>query len=125
MTLHYYLRNILIGVLCLVAIGYKLLNSPDDLKHQLMLSHAIISSLLFPFSKLTVETMALKFTTKDFWHRGLFKEDIGKNGLYAIFWVFCFYFAIPLSIVFLLIVKKTTRQSWSVFAMPVKYLTVN
>jgi len=68
-----------------------------------MLIHAIISCILFPLSKLTIEVIALKFTKEEFWHKGFFKDDIGKNGLRAIFWVFCFAFAIPIGIISLFI----------------------
>lgn len=44
--------------------------------------------------------IALKITKEEFWYRGIFKETVGKNGLYVIYYAFCFVFAIPFSLLF-------------------------
>lgn len=55
-----------------------------------------LSLLLFPFSRFCIEKIALLFSTKKFWTTGFFQETVGKNGLWAIFYMFCFAAAIPL-----------------------------
>lgn len=89
---------------------YDWISNPHTDQQFLMQAFSIISGLLFPLSKLTIEKTALKFTDESFWNKGFFKEDIGKNGLRAIFWLFCFIFAMPISILYIFIYKGSAQQ---------------
>lgn len=62
----------------------------------------IISTLLYPFSKKLIERIALLYTTKEFWCKGIFTETAGKSGLYAMYYFFCFIFSIPFGISYLI-----------------------
>lgn len=109
MTIKYYLRNILWGLIPVLIMIYDWISKPHTDKQIFMLIFSMINGPLFPISKFTIETIALKLTNESFWERGFFREDIGKNGLRAIFWLFCFVFAIPISIISLFITKKSAK----------------
>jgi len=106
MRVKYYMINLLFGVVGVLALGTGWYENPGDPKNQLWMIYTVVSWLAFPFAKFAVESIALKFTEEGFWHRGFFKDDIGKNGLVAIYWVFCFFFAIPLSLISIPFLKK-------------------
>lgn len=111
MTWSYYFKNIGWAIFFLALVIYDCNKNPENNKMQLLLAVSIPSSLLYPFCKIGVETLALKFTKKEFWHRGLFKDTSGKSGLYALYYLFCFIFAIPIGIsfiIYLLAFKKVT-----------------
>ncbi|HBN9951459.1 TPA: hypothetical protein L3962_000934 [Pseudomonas aeruginosa] len=59
------------------------------------------STILFPFSVKLVEDFALKYTEREFWVTGFFSETPAKTGLYAVFYLSCYLFSIPLGMVFL------------------------
>ncbi|WP_019105605.1 colicin E1 family microcin immunity protein [Pantoea ananatis] len=107
MSVVYYFKNLIFGVFCLFVVGWNWYLHPESEKLQVLFALAMISCLLYPVAKKTTECIALKFTNRSFWHKGLLKDDIGKNGLYAIYWVFCFVFAIPLSLMSPFILRKT------------------
>ncbi|MFC3395741.1 colicin E1 family microcin immunity protein [Brenneria rubrifaciens] len=103
------MKNFFIGIGMVAIFGfvcYKQGLDPDLLCHVTILS--TLSALLFPFGINVIEKAALRFTSREFWRRGLFIETIGKNGLYVIYYGFCFFLAIPLSVIyfFCLITKK-------------------
>jgi len=102
----YYLINLLIGVIGVFAFGEGWYKNPDNPKNQLWLVFSVVSWLAFPFARFAVETIALKFTDEGFWHRGFFKDSVGKNGLVAIYWAFCFLLAIPLFLLSIPFLKK-------------------
>lgn len=106
MKLKYYFINLLIGLIGVLALGKGWYENPADPINQRWMVFAILSWLAFPFARFAVESIALKLTDDSFWHRGFFKDDIGKNGLVAIYWVFCFFFAIPLSLVSIPFLRK-------------------
>lgn len=106
MKLKYYFVNLLIGLIGVLAIVQGCYENPYDPVNQLWMGFAFLSWLAFPFARFAVENVALKFTEENFWHRGFFKDDIGKNGLVALYWVFCFFFAIPLPLGAIPFLKK-------------------
>lgn len=106
MTVRYYLTNILIGLIGVIVLGYGWYEDPHNHNELLWLVFAVVSWLAFPFARFAIESIALRFTTKDFWHSGFFKDDIGKNGIVAIYWVFCFFLAIPLFFLSIPFLKK-------------------
>lgn len=59
-----------------------------------------MSSLMFPFAKKMVESFFLLFTTRKFWTTGFFANDVGKYGLYALYYAAIQIAAIPLGILY-------------------------
>lgn len=104
----YYINNVGWGVFFLCVFLWQ---SNIWLESNITLAWVILttSTLLYPFSKRLIERIALLCTTKKFWHKGFFSEDIGKNGLYAIYYTFCFIFSIPLGTLYIILlsVKKS------------------
>ncbi|WP_423890100.1 colicin E1 family microcin immunity protein [Edwardsiella tarda] len=98
MNLRYYIRNICWGLFIALISLYQWTQNPIDTTNQYMLVFSIASAPLLPFSKKAIECFALKFTKESFWHKGFFSEDIGKNGLYAIYYLACFILAIPIGL---------------------------
>ncbi len=66
MTWSYYLKNIGWAIFFLVLVIYDWNKNPENDKMQLLLAVSIPSSLLYPFCKIGVETLALRFTRKEF-----------------------------------------------------------
>lgn len=106
MTKSLYFKNIIIGVIIFLIISIVFMKDHDSLRLKLFWVFSLVNTFFFPIAKMSVEKIALKFTTKDFWHRGILADDIGKNGIYAIYWLFCFIFAIPLSIISIFLKTK-------------------
>ncbi|WP_312836988.1 colicin E1 family microcin immunity protein [Pantoea sp.] len=106
MTIKYYLINVLTGFICFIALAQGWYENPHDPQQQLWMLFAAVSCLAFPFAKFAVESVALRFTSEAFWLRGFFAEDIGKNGIIAIYWAFCFFFAVPLFFVSIYFLRK-------------------
>ncbi|WP_425270682.1 colicin E1 family microcin immunity protein [Pantoea wallisii] len=63
---------------------------------------SIFNTFLYPFSKEMVETIALKYTTREYWHRGIWYDTPAKNPVYATYYIFCYLIAIPASAVYFL-----------------------
>lgn len=108
MNKKYYIKNILWGVTLLVM---DAIISLDDIKSGNNLTfHAylFISALLCPFSKFLIESVALKYTEREFWNRGLFIDTPAKMGLIALYEFIIIIIAIPLFIIYLIltIVRK-------------------
>ncbi|CAI1546938.1 Colicin E1 (microcin) immunity protein [Serratia quinivorans] len=109
MTKAFYLKYLVYGSLwgCLAAyIYYSGFNHGHSIGMYLMFG---LSAVLFPLAKCLIETLALKYTTREFWTRGLLVETPAKNGLYAMYHMVCFIFSIPLGIVYLLINKNALQ----------------
>ncbi|MEW7000031.1 hypothetical protein M5585_02410 [Serratia ureilytica] len=62
---------------------------------------SILSFYCIPVLK-GIETFALRFTSEEFWHRGLFADTIGKNGVLILYYAFCYVMAVPLGALYLL-----------------------
>lgn len=109
MTARYYFKKLATAFICLVAVYLEWEKSPQSLKMQYLLLYSIFSCPLYPYTLYALEKIALKFTTKQFWHTGFFNDDVGKNGIVAIYCVFCFIFSIPLLIILLPFFIKKVR----------------
>lgn len=109
MTAQYYLKNFIIGLIIFSAVIYKWHDNPQEKILQYLAIYALLSCILFPFAKFYTELLASKMTDKEFWHKGLLKNDIGKNGLHAIYWLFCFVFALPIIIVVYFLIFNKAR----------------
>lgn len=101
MTWGYYLKNIGWALFFLALLIYDWNKDPEEKKMQALLIMSVPSSILYPFCKIGIETLVLRFTTKEFWHRGFFKDTSGKSGLYALYYLFCFVFAIPIGLLYI------------------------
>lgn len=102
MTFKYYFINIGWGVFFALISFYFWYEKPDEANNLEILIVSIISLLFYPLSKKLIEDIALKFSTREFWNQGFFMETCGKSGAYAMYYLFCFVFAIPLGIVFII-----------------------
>lgn len=100
MSRKYYIRNLLLGALLAAIFFYVFSDRADWLMAVGMFS--VASALLFPFSRLLLETTALKFTHRDFWLRGIFVDTALKSGLYALYYLFGFVFAILFALIYAL-----------------------
>lgn len=112
MTFKYYLKNIVLGLIPVVVALQGWLTDHSD-KSLLILLVSMLSCLLLPFSRKMTEIICLKFTSKEFWNRDFFTSSVGGS-LQAILFLFCFVFAIPISVMFLifLIKKRLAKKKW-------------
>lgn len=76
-------------------------NDIREYKWLILLIIGFIGMGIFPLAKFAVESFFLTFTTREFWHRGLFMDTPAKHGGVALFHLFCFIFSIPLSMIYL------------------------
>ena len=77
----------------------------DDFKYQtLILVVSLFGVFMYPISKWVVEDLFLRFTTKEFWNKGLFMDTAGKSGVLAIYSGIVFIFTIPILMLYLVIV---------------------
>lgn len=53
----------------------------------------------------------MRFTKEDFWHEGIFKETIGKNGLYVLYYGLCFGVAVVFGTIFLLYITYSRTNN--------------
>ncbi len=111
MSKQYYIQNMcwswFIGALFL----YSCLDSELKYKHLILLI-SISGIGLYPLSKWAAEWLFLKFTTREFWNRGLFMDTPGKMGGLAIYYGTVFLFSIPITLFLLLglLVKKLLNK---------------
>ncbi|WP_410017172.1 colicin E1 family microcin immunity protein [Pseudomonas sp. 5P_3.1_Bac2] len=69
-----------------------------------------LSALLFPFATKCLEDFALRLTRKELWGKGIFADTPGNSGVYALYYCFCYLFAIPLSLIYLLVAWVKSRN---------------
>lgn len=105
MTKAYFLKSLVWGILFCFLFSYLFYG--DFTGNQLigMIFVFGLSALLFPFARYLTEVIALRYTTREFWMRGLFVETPAKNGLYAIYFLACYILSIPLGIICILLNK--------------------
>jgi len=94
------------GIVAFIITVNAYVKDPHNERIVFLLVSAVINGILFPYAKIAVETIALKYTGKEFWHKGFFSGDTGKNGLVAMFWLFCYFFSLPLFILWFFVKKK-------------------
>ncbi|QIC88834.1 hypothetical protein F0336_21310 [Serratia liquefaciens] len=102
MTKAYYWKSQVWGVAYFFIALYYIYIFQPSVNVPLSLVAAILSLLLYPCAKKAIETVALQFTSEAFWHRGLFADTIGKNGVLILYYAFCFVMALPLGGLYLL-----------------------
>lgn len=111
MSKQYYIQNMCWGWFMGGFILY--LSWGDDIKYKTAyLIIAVYGIILFPLSKWVIECFFLKFTTREFWNRGVFMDTPGKMGGLAIYHGTVFLFSIPITLFLLLglLVKKLLNK---------------
>ncbi|HDL7813836.1 TPA: hypothetical protein PXP47_003883 [Yersinia enterocolitica] len=100
----YYIKNILWGLVFVAIAYYSWQENPDNNKTTLFLYFSVISCALYPFSKKFVVNIMLKFAKKEFWQQDFFTSSVGGS-IQAISFLFCFIFAIPFGILYIIHLK--------------------
>ena len=100
MTKSYYIKNAALGMLLFFITAIIMRDATIDISQNSRLIFLAVCGILFPSAKFTIESFALKFTSKTFWTTGFFENDTGMQGIKAIYFLICFTLAIPLSIIF-------------------------
>ncbi|MDI9221011.1 colicin E1 family microcin immunity protein [Pantoea sp. EA-12] len=103
----YYIKNFPKGFIILSAYTYFWYNAEDCARLDWVLLYFIIGCFLFPYSKLAIEKIALRYTSEEFWNTGFFANDIGKSGIIAIYWLLAYVMS-PISLIIILI-KSTYK----------------
>ncbi|HHR6116721.1 hypothetical protein GKR59_15915 [Providencia alcalifaciens] len=101
MCKEYYLKNIGWGVFGCILFLWLCRGEPTQ-SYILISVFLIASALFYPFSKKAIELVALTFTGKNFWNTGIFANTALKSGIYAIYYMFCFIFSIPIGLIFII-----------------------
>lgn len=107
MTIKYYFSKLFWGLIAVAIFANSWLESDNSSRSLSFFILSIINALFCPFAMYSVKTMVLKFSTEKFWSKHIYTSGVG--GFPAMAHVFCFIFAIPLSIVFL--IQRITATS--------------
>lgn len=102
MTIGYYFKNFIWGGLFVIFSLYNLVRYPERSHAMEILIFSCFSSILFPFAKIAIEKTALTFTKAEFWYKGFFQDGVGKNGILACYYLFCFAISIPIGFLYLI-----------------------
>jgi len=95
------------GLMMLAVSAYPWITNPGEPRNQLIAAVALVSSFLYPFSKLALENLLMKIVGEGFLKKRWFAIDpVGNNKIRAIHWVFSFIFAIPICLLALPFLKK-------------------
>lgn len=111
MTKAYYWKNQVWGVTYFFIALYYIHIFQANVNTPLSLVAAILSLLLYPCAKKSIETVALQFTSEAFWHRGLFVDTIGKNGVLILYYALCYVLALPLGALYLFALFLRNRKA--------------
>ncbi|EMO3591571.1 colicin E1 family microcin immunity protein [Proteus mirabilis] len=104
MTKKYYINNMFWGWFIGMLIIYSCLDHDiREYKWLLLFVISVIGIVLYPVAKWFVEWFFLKFTTREFWNRGLFMDTPAKMGLLALYEMFIFLFSLPITLIYLLV----------------------
>ncbi|QDI46066.1 hypothetical protein FG173_02735 [Serratia marcescens] len=111
MTLKYYLKHILWGLVITAVAYYAWSKNPEDSRLTLILSLSVASCVLYPFAKFAIEKTALRYSHKKFWQHDFFVSSVGGS-IEVVYELFCFAFAIPVSVIYfsLSILKALKRN---------------
>lgn len=111
MSKQYYIQNMCWGWFIGALFLYSCLDS--ELKYKYLFLLISISGIgLYPLAKWAVEWLCLKFTTREFWNKGLFMDTPGKMGGLAIYYRTVFLLSIPITLFLLLglLIKKLLNK---------------
>lgn len=59
----------------------------------------LASAILFPFSRFLIGKTALRYTKKEFWETGFFKDGVPKTYLMTLYLIFIFMTSIPIGVI--------------------------
>ncbi|WP_343047939.1 colicin E1 family microcin immunity protein [Pseudomonas reactans] len=88
----YYFKNLFIGLVLFAICVYASKSSGYQALYFIV---ACISAFLFPLSKRLIENIAFRYAGKDVWSSAPLMTG-ARSGGYALLWLLCFGFAIPL-----------------------------
>lgn len=97
MTRKYYINNMFWGYLMAACILYASYGDNDP-KIIALRIFGLVSAILFPFSRLLIEKTALRYTKKEFWKTGFFKDGVPKTYLMTLYFIFIFMTSIPIGV---------------------------
>ncbi|MFT4274707.1 MAG: colicin E1 family microcin immunity protein [Pantoea sp.] len=98
-----YFKNLLWPVFIFSLISVNLSREPESLVWQIIWGVSVFNTFLYPFSKYAIERFALRFTSREYWHSGMWLDTPAKNPLYALYFILCFAVAIPVCIIYFLV----------------------
>ncbi|QHM74072.1 colicin E1 family microcin immunity protein [Mixta intestinalis] len=113
MTKSVYWKSQLWGIPCFLLSLYYVFRFHErfNLSTELCVIIAVLSLILYPFSKSGLEKLALQFTSREFWHRGLFVDTVGKNPICVLYYMLCFVIALPVGLIYLIIGLRRKRKA--------------
>jgi hypothetical protein len=96
----YYLKNLIIGLVLFSIFAYVIKSDDNAVVYFLLFG---VNAFLFPFAKRAIEDIVFRYTGKDFWRKGPIRTG-AANGGYALLYGFYFVLAIPLGMLFLILI---------------------
>lgn len=109
MTKEYYFKNFLLGFIWAAIFIFVWFDDKDKISLVSILS--VISAILFPFSRLFLETILSRFISEKFKANRSTKNTSAENGLFAMFYTITFIFTLPIILISLIFkVVKISRQ---------------
>lgn len=101
-TKQYYIKNMCWGWFIGLCFLYLFWN--DEFRYKtIYLIINIYGTIFFSVSKWAVESFFLKFTTREFWNKGLFMDTPGKMGGVAVYHGVVFLLTIPITIIYVMV----------------------
>ena len=97
MTRKYYIHNMFWGYFMAACILYASYGD-DEPKMIALRIFGLASAILFPFSRFLIEKAALRYTKKEFWKTGFFKDGVPKTYLMTLYFIFIFMTSIPIGV---------------------------
>ncbi|MEC5509945.1 colicin E1 family microcin immunity protein [Klebsiella oxytoca] len=108
MSKKYYIRNMFWGYLMAASIIYFSFGS-DDIKLIYLQIFGVFSGVLFPFARYLIENIALKYTDRELWNKGMFRDGVPKTYLITLYTLLTSFVAIPLGLICIVIELKKSR----------------
>lgn len=108
MTIKYYFRNLLWPSFIFGVMIYY--GSIEDLSVSYNVALGM-SVLLYPMATKLIEDIALRYTTKEFWNKGIFEAGPAKNSMYVLYYFACYLSAIPLGLIYAILFLNKRRYS--------------
>jgi len=109
MTKKYYFYNMFWGYFMSACIFYFSYGDHDPKIIALQI-FGLASAILFPLSRYLIEKTALRYTEKNFWETGVFRDGVPKTYLISMYNILCFFISIPLGLICLFLEIKNSRS---------------
>lgn len=112
MTLKFYFKKMIWGVIPIIIFYFGWRENPESVKAFNWFVFSVVSGILYPFAHIAAINVGLKITKKEFWEKDFFTSATGGS-LQAILFIFCFVFAIPIVIVsaIFILIKRLIGKS--------------